>query len=87
MKVTINVTLKSWGHYCDKAKIEGSTNITTAQARMLAASLVDLAASLVDLADKEDAKVAAKAAHEERRKKWREREIASGRMKVFGRFS
>ncbi|OWK41975.1 hypothetical protein FRUB_04053 [Fimbriiglobus ruber] len=34
-------------------------------------------------ADKADAKVAAKAESEERRHKWREREIAAGRMKVL----
>lgn len=37
--------------------------------------------------EKEAAKVAAKQAYETRRKKWRDREIAAGRMQVFTRLT
>ena len=45
----------------------------------------ELAVDIQMAVQKEADKVAAKAAHEERRKKYRDREIAAGRMKVFTR--
>jgi hypothetical protein len=73
--IALAVRLKCRGWNSDHAKIEDGTDITAAQAR-------ELASSLIEQADKADAKVAAKAAHEERRRKWREREIAAGRIQV-----
>ncbi len=75
--VQVGIKLKAggWGH--DRAQIVASTDITTAQARALAQALVALA-------DEADARVVRKVAAEERRKNWRDREIAAGRMKVFG---
>lgn len=45
----------------------------------------ELAVAIQMAVDKEADKVAAEAAHEERRKKYRDREIAAGRMQVFTR--
>ena len=58
------------------ARIDATTNLTTDEARMFAKRLVELA-------DLEDAAQAKKDASEERRKRWREREIAAGRMIVM----
>lgn len=58
-------------------KIDGGSDLSTAQAR-------DLARALVEEADRTDAKVAAKKAAEERRQKWRDREVAAGRIKIMG---
>ncbi|WP_088255182.1 hypothetical protein [Fimbriiglobus ruber] len=74
--VALGISLKCRGWNSDSARIEGGADITSAQAR-------ELAVALVQWADKADAKVAAKAESEERRHKWREREIAAGRMKVL----
>ena len=57
-------------------KVAGSTDLSTSQAR-------DLARSLIAEADRADAKVAAKSAKEDRRKKWRDREVAAGRIKIM----
>lgn len=73
--VTLNVQLRCNG-YGDSARITGSTSLTSAQAR-------ELARSLIEIADKADGKVASKAAAEVRRQKWRDREIAAGRMRVI----
>ena len=73
--VALAVRLNCRGWNSDDAKIEGGTDITAAQAR-------ELASSLIEQADKADAKVVAKAAHEERRRKWRERKIAAGCIEV-----
>jgi len=73
--VSVRVSLKAHGWQSDSIKIEGTTDLTTAQAR-------DLAKSLIAEADRADAKVANKAASDERRKKWRDREVAAGRMKI-----
>ena len=70
----MRVALQS-GWYGDHIKLEGTTDLTSAEAR-------DLAASLVAEADRADAKVAAKTASDERRKKWRDREVAAGRLKI-----
>lgn len=74
LKVQLTRT-KSWS-YGNGIRIEASAQITTAQAR-------ELAAALIEYADREDAKVAADKAREDRRKAWRDREVAAGRMKVF----
>ncbi len=84
--VSVRVALKGRGWPGDSVKVEGDTDITSAQAR-------GLAAALVAEADRADAKVAAKEAAEARRKKWHDREVAAGRIKVisaqsfFGRSS
>lgn len=57
-------------------KIDGGSDLSTQQAR-------DLAAALIEEADRSDARVEAKKASEDRRRKWRDREVAAGRMKVF----
>ena len=69
--VALNVTLND-----RSVKVIGSTDLSAAQAR-------ELAESLIAEADRADAKVAAKAAKEDRRKKWRDREIAAGRIKIM----
>lgn len=74
VQVGIKLKASGWGH--DHVRLVASTELTTTQAR-------DLAAALVALADEADARVARRAAAEERRKKWRDREIAAGRMRVF----
>jgi len=74
-EVAVHAKLKSWS-YGNGIRIEASAQITTAQAR-------ELAAALIEYADREDAKVAADKAREDRRKAWRDREVAAGRMKVF----
>lgn len=70
--VSIGINLRCWGHG-DGVKIAASTELTTEQARVLAWSLINLA-------DAAEAKSIAKAAAEERRKKWFDREVAAGRM-------
>ena len=74
--VTVRLSLKSRGWPGDSIKVEGETDLSSAEAR-------ELAKSLIEEADRADAKVAAKAASDERRKKWRDREIAAGRLKVI----
>ena len=73
--VSVRVVLKAHGWKSDSLKIEGSTDLTSEQAR-------ELAKLLVAEADRTEAKVAAKAASEARRKKWRDREVAAGRLKI-----
>jgi len=75
--VAIRAQLKCGGWNSDTATIAAGTDLTTEQARALAAVLIELA-------DRADAKVAAEAASKERRKKYCDREIAAGRMVVFG---
>lgn len=70
--VSVRFSLK--GGY--NLKAEGATDLTTVQAR-------ELAKALLAEADRADAKVAAKEASGARRKKWRDREIAAGRLKVI----
>ena len=74
--IGVSVAMKASGWGPDRVKIEGSTDLTTAQARQLARALVEAA-------DEADAKVARKAASEERRQKWRDREVAAGRLKII----
>lgn len=71
-RVGIRVALKSWGHGAS-INMQGSTDLSSAEAR-------ELAAALIRGADETDGRVAKKAETEERRRKWRDREIASGRM-------
>ncbi|MCS3690978.1 hypothetical protein [Bradyrhizobium elkanii] len=73
--VSVRVVLNARGWQSDSVKVEGTTDLTTAQAR-------DLAKSLISEADRADAKIAKKAASDERRKKWRDREVAAGRLKM-----
>ena len=73
--VSVSVKLNT-GWDGDHVRLDGSTNLTTDQARALGQSLIALA-------DAADAKAAAHAAVEARRRAWRDREIAAGRMKVF----
>ncbi|CAH2606489.1 conserved protein of unknown function (plasmid) [Rhodovastum atsumiense] len=75
--VAVGVQLRCRGFGNDSAKIDASTDLTTDQARALARSLVELA-------EQAEAKVAAKAAADERRRKCRDREVAAGRMVVIG---
>ena len=74
--VGVRVDLKSSNWPGDSVKVEGTTDLPSAQAR-------ELAMALIAEADRVDAKVAAKAASDERRRKYREREIAAGRLVVF----
>lgn len=71
--VTLNVALNCRSYLGDTCRITGSTKVTSDQARALAASLIDLA-------NKADEKVTIKAAAEARRKKWRDQQVAAGRM-------
>jgi hypothetical protein len=75
--VGIGIQLRCNGWNTASATINASTDLTIEQARALAQSLIQLA----DLAE---AKIAAEAASVARRKKWRDREIAAGRMVVMG---
>lgn len=58
-------------------RIDGGSDLSTTEAR-------ELATALIQEADRADAKVASKKASDERRQKWRDREIAAGRRKVIG---
>jgi len=73
--VSVRIDLKSRGWHSATVNVQGSTDLTSEQAR-------ELAKSLVAEADRADAKVAAKAASDARRKKWRDREVAAGRLKI-----
>lgn len=73
--VKVCVAMSSSGFRDDSVKVQGSADITSEQAR-------ELAQALISEADKADAKVDAKKASDERRAKWREREVTAGRMKV-----
>lgn len=74
--VCVRFSVKARGWSGDSIRIDGGTDLSTADAR-------SLAADLIREADRADAKVAAKKASDERRQKWRDREIAAGRMKVM----
>lgn len=75
--VAVGIRLKCSGWNTDSATIKASTDLTIEQAR-------ELAQSLIQLADLAEAKIAAEAASVARRKKWRDREIAAGRMVLLG---
>lgn len=74
--VGLRFSVKASGWHGDSIRIDGGSDLSTAAAR-------DLATALVEEANRADAKVAAQKASEERRHKWREREIAAGRMKIM----
>lgn len=77
-QVAVDVALNAvvgYGH--GSIAIKARAEVTSDQARALAAQLIALA-------DEADAKTATRKAREERRQKWRDREIAAGRMVVFG---
>ncbi len=74
--ITITVRLRGGGFYRDTVRVDGSTDLTSTEARVLAASLIVCA-------DQVDAAVEKKAAGEARRKAWRDREVAAGRMKIM----
>jgi len=63
------------GYHYPSAKIDAKIEITTQEARALAAEILALA-------DADDAKTAKKQEAEARRKKWRDREVAAGRRIV-----
>lgn len=76
--VAIRISLRCRGGFGgDASNIDGRTELTVAEAR-------ELAEKLITFADCAEATVFAKQAQEQRRKQWRDREIAAGRMKVFG---
>jgi hypothetical protein len=75
--VLVRVALKARGWQADSLKVEGTMDLTVLQAR-------ELANALIKEADQAEAKVAAKSAADARREKWRDREIAAGRIKVIG---
>lgn len=75
--VGIGIQLKCRGWNTASATIKASTDLTILQAR-------ELAIALIQFADAAERKATAKAASEARRKEWRDREIAAGRMIVFG---
>lgn len=57
-------------------KIDGGSDLTTTAAR-------ELAKALTDEADRVDARMSAREAKEQRRQKWRDREVAAGRLKIM----
>lgn len=74
--VGIRFSLKANEWDSASLKIEGDSNLSTAEARTLARALIEEA-------DRVDAKVAAKVASDDRRRKWRDREISAGRLKII----
>ena len=75
--VSVCINMKVSGYGSGRVKFEAHEDLTCDQARTLALSLNELA-------EKAEAKVVANKEHEERRKKYREREIAAGRTIVMG---
>lgn len=73
--VGLRFSVKASGWHGDNIRIDGGADLSTIDAR-------SLAAALISEADRADAKVATKKASTERRQKWREREIAAGRLKI-----
>ena len=71
--VSITFDGEAYGHGGAHIRAKAQADVTVQQARALAASLIDLA----DRAHKRAADLAARAA---RRRKWREREAAAGRL-------
>lgn len=74
--VSVRIALKAHSYRADTIKIEGQTDLSSTDAR-------EIATALIEEADRADARVAAKAASDERRQKWRDREIAAGRIKII----
>ncbi|MCQ8277971.1 hypothetical protein NFI95_05865 [Acetobacteraceae bacterium KSS8] len=75
--VAVQISLRGDGHFSDTVKVEGRTEISTSQARAFAQRLLTAA-------DAEDARQQKKDAAAARRSNWRQREIAVGRMIVYG---
>lgn len=71
--VKVAVKMKASGFREDSVTVGGSCDISTDDARALATALIAEA-------DRVDAKVVKEKASAERRAKWREREMAAGRM-------
>jgi len=74
--VSIKFEIKSRRWNAQDLLVKGGVDITTEHAR-------DLAALLIQYADNADSKTLAKKKSEENRQKYREREIAAGRMVVI----
>lgn len=75
-RVAIGIVLRCGG-YDDTARIDARTDLTVAQAR-------ELAKTIMDFADQADVATVAKAAAKAKRQKYVEREVAAGRMIMFG---
>lgn len=74
--VAVRFRLKTRGFDGNSVSIDGSIELTSQQAR-------GLALALTDFANASDARGDAKDTAEQRRKAWRDREVAAGRMKIF----
>lgn len=74
--VRLGIILKASGYGHDSVNIDGNCELFTVEAR-------DLAANIIEEANRVDAVEAKKKAAEQRRKKWRDREIESGRLKIM----
>lgn len=75
-RVGLRVALRSSDWQGPSITMQATATITTTEAR-------ELAAALIQQADAEDAKLLKKEAAEARRRKWRDREVAAGRIKVM----
>lgn len=76
-RVGVRVLVHGGGSFGrDDVRVTATTYLTTAEAR-------EFAAGLIQRADDEDARMAKKQAAEDRRRAWRDREVAAGRMKVI----
>lgn len=73
--VSVRINLKARGWQSASLNVQGDMDLSSTEAR-------EFAKELIAEADRADAKVAAKAASEARRKKWRDREVAAGRLKI-----
>ncbi len=73
--VAVHVAMRASG-YGNSIKVQANVDLSTADTR-------ELAANLIDAADKADVKAATKAAAEDRRKAWQDREVRAGLMKVL----
>jgi len=74
-RISLRFQFSMWGGG-KSVRMNCGIDLTADEARALASSLNELAADA-------KAKTAAKEAAEERRRKWREREVAAGRMKIM----
>jgi len=74
--IAVGLVLKTQGWHSDSISVTATTDLTIQQAR-------EFAASLLAKADAQEARVKAKQQAKERRGRWREREIAAGRMVVM----
>lgn len=77
-RVALGITLKAPGWPGDSVQVNAKAELTTDQAR-------ELAQRIMTLADEADAKVERQRAKQARRQKWKDREVAAGRMVIFGR--